>query len=57
MVLSKKTCPRIQFESLWALTNIASGKNTYVQALIDKGAIQMFLDVIKDETNEPQVKD
>ena len=55
-LLTRKDIPRIQFEALWTLTNIASGKEDYVSALLDKGAIQSFVMVITED-NEPQVKE
>ena len=42
--LSKdESIPRLQFEVLWCLTNIASGKTSHVQALVDKKAIPVFI--------------
>ncbi len=38
-LLTRQDIPRIQFEALWTLTNVASGKEEYVQALLDKGAV------------------
>lgn len=38
--------PRLQYEVLWCLTNIASGKAEHVQALIDKGSIGIFISML-----------
>ena len=48
-LLSRSDLPRLQFEVLWTLTNIASGKEEYVQALLDKGAAQIFIALLKGD--------
>lgn len=45
-LILKEDFPRLQFEVLWCLTNIASGKAEHVQALIDKGAIPIFIGLL-----------
>jgi importin subunit alpha-1 len=45
-LIGRSDFPRLQFEVLWCLTNIASGKADHVQALIDKGAIPIFISLL-----------
>ena len=45
-LIGRSDIPRIQFEVLWCLTNIASGKAEHVQALIDKGTIPIFISLL-----------
>ena len=35
-------CPNLQYEATWCITNIASGSNDSVQALLEKGAIKII---------------
>jgi len=55
-LLNRQDIPRIQFEALWTLTNVASGKEEYVQALLDKGAVTIFIEIIKGD-NQQNVKE
>lgn len=48
-LVGRSDLPRLQFEVLWCLTNIASGKAEHVQALIDKGAIPIFISLLGSE--------
>ena len=48
-LIGRADFPRLQFEVLWCLTNIASGKADHVQALIDKGAIPIFITMLVSE--------
>ena len=44
-------CPKIQFESIWCLTNIASSESRFVINLVENGAINILVDVIKMSEN------
>ena len=46
---STSKVPRLRFEALWCLTNIASGSTDHVQALIDKGALQVFVTMLMSD--------
>lgn len=48
---------RIRFEALWCLTNLASGDPEHVQALIDKGAVELFVALLTKEDQEANIKD
>ena len=45
-LIGRTDVPRLQFEVLWCLTNIASGKAEHVQALIDKGVVPIFISLL-----------
>lgn len=51
-LIGRSDFPRLQYEVLWCLTNIASGKTEHVQALIDKGSIPIFISLLgSDQKN------
>jgi hypothetical protein len=44
--LSRNDLPKLQFESAWCLTNVASGSFQHVQVLIGKGTIDAFVQLL-----------
>jgi len=48
-LLSSNPNPKLQFEAVWTLTNVASGSSNHVRTLIERGAIPQFVAMLQSE--------
>ena len=47
--LGRDDLPKLQFESAWCLTNIASGEHEHVEVLIGKGTVDAFVRLLRTQ--------
>lgn len=55
ILAQQKIFPQLKLEATWALTNVASGPAEYCQKIYEKGGIDLFVELIKE--NEKGIVD
>lgn len=54
-MLKLKEFPQFQLEACWIITNIASGSSSQCQSIVDKGCIEVLIDLLYQ--NQPYIID
>jgi len=44
--------PQLQYESAWAITNIASGTHQHCQVIVEKGSIPLLVNLLRSSNEE-----
>lgn len=53
----RSDCPELQFESLWAITNIASGTSEHARLVVDHGAVPVIAEQLASENLELGIRE
>jgi len=47
--LKRFDLPKLQFEAAWCITNLASGNNDHVQVLLEKGTVDVLIELLNSD--------
>ena len=54
-IMQQRQLPQMQLEATWTLTNIACGRTSQCQSIIDKNGLEVFLKVVAQ--NSPHISE